>query len=478
MNRSLLFNRTRWRIAAYYAGVMGMLLSISGVVVYEVMVQIYWNGLHRELNLVAGTLHDGLEPKLQQAGKIKPIVKQYLPGLCIKGIQCPEDSQMTDRHLLGAVQQASYYVRLLNLSGEVVATLGYQPEGLQVKTDKMWQTLQDTGGHNYHQITLLLSNDVHDPWGYIQVGRSIRDFDDHLMTLKLVILFGLPLMLVTITAASWWLSGQAMHPVYQSYRHIQQFTADAAHELRTPLAAMRATLEFVLQLPRLSEEEARDTLQTLERQNNRLSQLVQDLLLLSRMDAQAQVLKAQPCCLNDIVADIVEEFAALAIASDIMLTANMQTSQLIYSLGDEEKLYRLLANLVTNAIQYTPKGGKVTVYLRQEELSAVLQVEDTGIGIPTDEQTQIFDRFYRITSDRSRSTGGAGLGLPIAQAIVELHQGRIAVESELGKGSRFTVYLPLMKAGLPESGNSSSGISSGMSGTPSGPTARHLSGNK
>lgn len=457
MHRSLLFNRTRWRIAAYYAGVMGMILSISGVAVYEVMVQIYWSGLHRELNLVAGTLHDGLEPKLKQAGKIEPIVERYLPGLCFVGIDCPEDSTMTNRHLLGAVQQASYYVRLLNLSGEVVATLGYQPSGLQVRTNKMWQTLQDTSGHNYHQVTLLLSNEVHDSWGYLQVGRSIRDFDDHLLTLKLVILFGLPLVLVAITVASWWLSGQAMHPVYQSYRHIQQFTADAAHELRTPLAAMRATLESVLQMPKLSEEEARDTLQTLERQNNRLSQLVQDLLLLSRIDAQGQAIKAQPCCLNDIVADIVEEFAALAIVSDILLTANMQ-AQPIYSWGDEEKLYRLLANLVTNAIQYTPQGGQVKVHLSQEELSAVLQVQDTGIGIPADEQTRIFDRFYRITSDRSRSTGGAGLGLSIAQAIVELHKGSITVESELGKGSRFTVYLPLMKGGVLEANNSSSGI--------------------
>lgn len=233
-----------------------------------------------------------------------------------------------------------------------------------------------------------------------------------------------------------------MQPVYQSYQKIQQFTADAAHELRTPLAAMRATLESVLEMQQLPEAESRPVLHTLDRQNARLSQLVQDLLLLSRMDLQRSSVIQQKCCLNDLMDDVVEEFAALAIAADVLLVADAR-SPILSIAGGEEQLYRLLANLVTNAIQYTPPGGKVKLTLAQIDHEAVIQVQDTGIGIAAAEQLRIFDRFYRVNSDRSRQTGGAGLGLAIAQAIAQAHQGKIQVQSDAGKGSVFSVHLPL-----------------------------------
>jgi signal transduction histidine kinase len=145
------------------------------------------------------------------------------------------------------------------------------------------------------------------------------------------------------------------------------------------------------------------------------------------------------------VNDLVEEFSALAIASNISLTADIQTNTPITVFGSEEQLYRLVANLITNAIQYTPASGQVIVHLKRDDHHALIQVQDTGIGIPSKEQARIFDRFYRVNSDRSRHTGGAGLGLAIAQAIAKAHQGTIQVKSELGKGSTFTVQLPLRK---------------------------------
>jgi signal transduction histidine kinase len=145
------------------------------------------------------------------------------------------------------------------------------------------------------------------------------------------------------------------------------------------------------------------------------------------------------------VNDLVEEFSALALASNISLTADSQINTPITVLGSEEQLYRLVANLITNAIQYTSSGGKVIVHLKRDDHHALIQVEDTGIGIPPKEQVRIFDRFYRVNSDRSRHTGGAGLGLAIAQAIAQAHQGNIQVKSELGKGSIFTVQLPLRR---------------------------------
>jgi signal transduction histidine kinase len=161
------------------------------------------------------------------------------------------------------------------------------------------------------------------------------------------------------------------------------------------------------------------------------------------MELQGATRKRQLCNLNLLIYDVVDEFEAFATANGILLSVNISTSPVQAVLGEEEQLYRLIANLVTNAIQYTPKDGKVTISLKQEDQQALIQVQDTGIGIPASEQSRIFDRFYRVNSDRSRQTGGAGLGLAIAQAIAQAHKGKIRVESKLEQGSLFTAYLPL-----------------------------------
>jgi signal transduction histidine kinase len=443
MNQNQLFNWTRLKLAGWYSGVMGFILCLFGLAIYQVMARAHWYGLDQELEIVSGTLHDALEPNLTQPGVINSEVQALLPSLCRNNTDCFAKTT-TQRHVLGVVGQEAYYLRFLDPSKQVVATIGYQPTLQISQPQQPWRTLEDANGNRYHQVSIPLKTKDNRFWGYMEVGRSLKEFDDHLYTLKWLLLIGLPFTLFLVGLASWWLAGLAMQPIYQSYYQIQQFTADAAHELRTPLAAIRATIESVRQSPDLSEAESRNTLQIVERQNNRLSQLVQDLLLLSRMDMQRASFKRQPCCLNDLVSDVIEEFAALAIAANVSLGADVYRSE-ISVLGDEEQLYRLLANLVNNAIQYTFSGGSVNIKLEREESSAVISVQDTGIGISAPDQTRIFDRFYRVHSDRSRATGGSGLGLSIVQAIVKAHQGSIQVQSDVGKGSMFVVRLPLYK---------------------------------
>lgn len=443
MNRNQVFRITRWRLAVLYAGVMGVILAVYSIAAYRMMVKDHWQTIDEKLESLVGTLHDGLEPVFQTPGQIEPIAKQLLPGLCLAKTVCPP--QMEQQHTRGITQQKGYYIRFLDRSGQMLANVGELPAGFPC-VHEGWQTFQATDGNRYRQVSMLMQTGDRAPWGYIQMGRSLQELDAHVWSVRLLLLVGLPTVMLVVCAASWWLAGLAMQPIYQSYRQIQQFTADAAHELRTPLSAIQATVESGLQ-EELTPSEAHSTLQILERQSHRLARLVQDLLLLSRMDLKGLPFNQQPCCLNDLIEDLLEGFSALAIAADLMLIPEIQAPHPLIVLGDEEQLYRLVANLVMNAIQYTPAGGKIILRLLQEESTAVIQVQDTGIGICLEHQQYLFDRFYRISSDRSRHTGGSGLGLTIASAIAKAHQGSLQVQSKRGQGSLFSLRLQRFSVG-------------------------------
>ncbi|TVR05408.1 MAG: two-component sensor histidine kinase [Phormidium sp. GEM2.Bin31] len=445
MNRNQAFLLTRQRLAALYTLIMGIILSAFGVGVYTAMAQDHWQSLNRKLETVAGTLHDGIEPTLERPGQVEPIIDYFLPGLvCVRPGDCPEQSPFGDRHLAGVVQEEMYYVRFVDASGNLIATAGKQPSGLdQPPAVEPWTTLVTEEGTAYRQVSVFLKTKTQDPWGYIQVGQSLSEYEARLREIAGTLLLGLPLALLVVGGASWWLSGVAMRPVYDSYRQVQQFTADAAHELRTPLAAIASTVEFTLGEPQLSEGEMRNTLTTIERQNSRLGNLVHDLLLLSRIDLQVETVSRRLCSLNLLAEELVEEFTALAMAAQVTLQIQGMEDKGLQVWGDEEQLYRLFANLVANGIQYTPPGGTVTIDLQRDEGMAQLTVTDTGIGIPPSQQQRIFDRFYRLQGDRSRHTGGSGLGLAIARAIASTHQGTIHVKSQVVRGSRFTVRLPI-----------------------------------
>ncbi len=213
------------------------------------------------------------------------------------------------------------------------------------------------------------------------------------------------------------------------------------------LGAIQATAQANLMLPTLPENKARDTLKKIVRQNKRLSYLLTDLLTLCRLDGELNTsthnkIVGDRISLPNLITEVVEELAALAMASEIELTSQIKGSKPIEVIGDRQQLYRLVTNLVTNAIQYTSAGGRVILSLTEEHHDAVICVRDTGVGISKTEQKRIFDRFYRVDKARSRSQGGSGLGLSIAKAIALAHHGSLEVQSEIGKGSNFTIRLP------------------------------------
>jgi two-component system, OmpR family, Ni(II)-sensor and/or redox sensor kinase NrsS len=455
MNSQQLFRRSRTHLALWYAIAMGVILGLSGFGIYRSLVQSNWGALEREMESIAGTLHDSLEPMLPAANDPTTVLRRVLPELCLAGQSCQVSPTLIQRHTTGISDRSTYYIRLFDHQGKLLAFSPSQPLQLpQTLNAAPWQTLRSAKGIRYRQFTFILHSaearysvhqgHSHASWGHLQIGRTLEAFDAEVMRMQWILAIGFPMALGLVGISSWWLSGLAMQPIYQSYQQQQKFTADAAHELRSPLASLLATVEATLRLPPSQQQNVPMMLQTVERQGRRLSDLIADLLLLTSLEHQSSPKPFQPCCLNDLIGDLTEEFLELATQSDIHLTHKIPASKL-YVLGHESQLYRLVSNLIANAIQYTPQGGQVIVSLTARDRMAFLTVQDTGIGIAPEQQARIFDRFYRVDSDRDRKTGGTGLGLAIVQAIMHCHKGHITVKSELGIGSLFSIRLPCIQ---------------------------------
>ncbi len=453
MKTSQLFSHSRLRLAVWYTLVMGVILSVSGLGIYRALIQSNWKAMEREIESIAGTLHDSLEPMLPASEEPTTVLKRILPELCLVGQPCNPNPSLIERHTTGISDRNTYFIRLFDHHGQLLAFSPNHPTNVsQTLNSDPWQTIT-SNAIRYRQFTIILhSSNTHHlgdqqrlnpSWGYLQLGRTLKPFDAEVKRLQAILMIGFPLVLGFVVVSSWWLSGLAMQPIYQSYQQQKQFTANAAHELRSPLASLLATVEAILRIPPSQPQNLTKMLQTLERQGRRLSHLITDLLLLTSLEAQSSSNPFQSCCLNDLVSDLIEEFSELATIADIDLIEQIPDEP-IYILGDKSQIYRLVSNLIGNAIQYTPSGGQIVVSLMAKERTALVNIRDTGIGIAPEEQSRIFERFYRVDSDRARKTGGTGLGLAIAQAIAHHHQGYLTVKSQLGRGSLFTIYLPVL----------------------------------
>jgi signal transduction histidine kinase len=454
VHQNRLFNRTRVQLTVTYAIVIGIITLMSGFAIHLVLIRAFERTVNRELDTLSGTVHDTLEAVLEQPGTVNPIAIDLLPGLCVTGKICAPIK--ANAKIAELTQKQGYCLRLLDLTGREIATLGTKPHPFALQTGSPpthshpkthWQTITDPRGERYHIHTLPLKTIDNRDWGYLQVAQSFQQLDEYMSSLHLILMFGVPLAMLLIGGASWWLSGLAIQPIYQSYQQMQQFTTDAAHELRTPLAVTQIAVESAL-AAKIVEPESRNNLEIAQRQIRHLTCLAEDLLWLSRLETKQLSMKLQPCCLNDLVSDLEEELAPLAIAASIDLRLEILTHQQLYTIGDSDRLYRSIANLIHNAIKYTPAGGIVTIRLGLADRDATISIEDNGIGIAAADLPHIFDRFYRVQSDRARNTGGTGLGLAIARAIIRSHQGTIQVQSQVQsssiarQGTIFTIRLP------------------------------------
>jgi signal transduction histidine kinase len=220
------------------------------------------------------------------------------------------------------------------------------------------------------------------------------------------------------------------------------FVATVSHELRTPLTSMMGFLEMIREgeAGDLTDEQRR-FLAIVYRSSERLQRLVGDLLFVARLDANGLQMQFAGVDLTDVVRENVENTSALARSRSIELIAELEHVPPV--MADRERLAQLVTNLLSNAIKFTPDGGRVTVRAFVDGSAAVVEVEDTGIGIPAGEQGRLFQRFFRSSTATEQAIPGTGLGLVITKAIAEAHGGSVTVRSEVGKGTLFSVRLPL-----------------------------------
>jgi signal transduction histidine kinase len=214
--------------------------------------------------------------------------------------------------------------------------------------------------------------------------------------------------------------------------------ADIAHELRTPLSVLQVQLESIQD--NLTEPTP-EVIAGLQDDLAHLSHLVEDLRVLTLADAGELHVEAEPVKIGKLIQDVTERVQTTARSKGVTLNAELPEEESLV-LGDGQRLTQVFLNLLTNALQHTPPGGRVTVSTQQVKGAVHIMVQDTGEGIAPEDLPHVFERFYRADRARSRDTGGSGLGLSIAKSLVEAQDGTISVESQVGQGSVFTVSLP------------------------------------
>jgi heavy metal sensor kinase len=370
----------------------------------------------------------------------------------------------------------------------LVQSAGMAPLGLQLTPREVEMFLAQPRPYDIQTDygRVRISNSVMSPASggryLLQVGASLAPMDAALKRyLDLLLWRALPSLFLTLFAV-WWMARQALAPLTtlaaearsvsietldrrlhtrgtgdqldemaaafnetlanleNAVGEMRQFSSALAHELRTPLAALRGEMELGLLRTR-SESEWRSSAASQIEEIDKLTRMVNQLLTLARAESGEIPLARDGVDLGALAASVAEQLEPVAQARDLTLTCIVH--QAVTVIGDGGWLERLLLNLLDNAIKYTPPGGDIRVGVSREKDLARVDVSDTGPGIDAEAVTHIFERFYRVDPARSSTVEGAGLGLSLAKWIVERHHGRIDVRSEPGKGSTFTIWLPV-----------------------------------
>jgi two-component system, OmpR family, sensor kinase len=460
----------RARLTLWYTGLLTVTILLLGASAYSLLGYSLARDIDKALQGVAVALAE--QPSRSRLPTVAPDIDAIFRRFF--GMS-PWDRYVERRHPWSdrPPQESPSGTGRLPLSAQALSRAS---EGLET-----FETLEGLGPYPVRVLTHPVQ-EAGRSTSLIQVGMSLESVAGTRRRFLLVMAAVLPLAVLLAGSGGWLLARRALRPVDQmteaarrisaehldervhttgtgdelnrlaatlndmlarldvTFRQIRQFSADASHELQTPLTILQGELEVALRAPRTPDEYRRVLTSALE-ESGRIARLVEGLLLLSRADAGVLRMDHQAVDLARLVAEVCEQSQVLAKARGVTLDLGPLTP--VTMQGDPQHLRRLLVNLVDNGLKYTLAGGRVTLALHQEGVWAVLRVADTGIGLAPEEQERIFQRFYRAPTAVSRDVEGSGLGLCIAHSIVETHGGSIQVESAAGHGSIFTVRLPL-----------------------------------
>jgi len=461
----------RVRLTLWYGGILALLLLLFGGTLYGILQGSLQAGVDRTLEETAEKVQSSVRRQIAVTPALNWAEVVTIPSLDV--FAAPDVFvQVRD-------PQANLAVKSANLAGQELPGLSAVDWGPVLSGTVDLRTVEIGTVRLRLRSEPVLSQGR--PVAVLQVAVSLRAMDDALHRLLALLLGGGSFGLVLAVLGGAFLAQQALSPiarVTETARRIaatedlgerltrpavqdevgqlvttlnemldrlqrlfqgqQRFIADVSHELRTPLTAIRGNLEVLQRGARTDPALLAESLDDIDREVVRLSRMVADLLALARAEAGMR-LERRPVELDRLLLETFREARHLARGVAVQLTGEDQAQVL----GDADRLKQLLLNLVDNAFKYTPAGGTVSLALSRCGDWACLSVADTGTGIPEDELGYIFDRYYRGQSDRRR--GGMGLGLSIAHWIAEEHGGRIEVESKVGEGTTFTVWLPLLE---------------------------------
>jgi signal transduction histidine kinase len=431
-SQRLVFLGLRRRFLLAYLIAMTAIFGICSTTVYI----FFARSLHKQIDERLLTLAQAAAPSLD-------IIKtKGRPGL---------DKDRPWRNLFTHQQQS---IEWFDADGEVLATEGTNFPNFPLTTNLLMEDLSEGSPLFQKQgqtrsITIAVYVDDLDErnlflQGYIRASQSTQDVETTLNQLKLGLLLGGLTALILISLSGIYLARTALEPIKQSFQQLKQFTADASHELRNPLTRIGIASEVMLNNAEQFQPSDFRKLEMINAAAKQMQRLVEDLFFLARTDAGAIApeLERAPIRLEELLETLVVHFDSIASAKNIELEAHLEAGLSVR--GDATQLNRLFSNLLDNAIKYTNPGGSVTLSSLQSGGWAVVTVQDTGIGIPSEYLPFVFQRFWRSKQTRTQQEQGLGLGLAISKTIVEQHQGKISVSSQVGVGTRFQVHLPLL----------------------------------